>query len=192
MMYILNLFKLTRKLPTGMPMPALTPSRSDRPGYAPHSTWSRLALACSGPRSTRPGLLWAVHDLPVPAPGRSHGHRAAGPPHSTWSRLDLPMPGLADSEARACYSVTSMTRVALRHWHSTRDLKSTRRGLPVGGLLWAALRLDSPGPALGCTWLARLALHSREPALGRSGLGLSLRGRLFAAVLTPGNVSILH
>ena len=81
-------------------------------------------LACSGPHSTGPGLLWAVHDLLVPA----QGSRAATLNLKStrpgllrvWAIVDVPVTGLADSEARACNSVTNMTRVTLRHWHSTR------------------------------------------------------------------------
>ena len=151
-------------------MPALTPSRSGRPGYGPHSTRSRLALACSGAHSTRPGLLWALHDLPVPAP-ESPGRGAAAlnlkstRPGLLWAIPALPVPGLADSEARACYSVTSMTRAALRlrHWHSTRDLNSTRRGLA----LWA-FRLGA-GRESG-TRQCRLQPRQTDAALHRDHL----------------------
>ena len=71
-------------------------------------------------KSTRPGLLWAALDLPVPAPeSESPGRRAAAlnlkstRPGLLWAILDLPVHGLADSEAWACYSVTSMTQIAL-------------------------------------------------------------------------------
>ena len=79
---------------------------------------TQLEVACSGAHSTRPGLL-CLHDLPVPAP-ESPGRGAAAlnlkstRPGLLWAIPALLVPGLADSEARACYSVPSMTRAALR------------------------------------------------------------------------------
>ena len=106
---------------SGLTQVACASARPDSESLGPAGLWVTLNL-----KSTCPGLLWAVHDLPVPAPSR--GRRASALnlkstcPGLLWAILDLPVPGLADSEARTCYSVTSMTRVALRHWHCCTQL----------------------------------------------------------------------
>ena len=150
-------FKLTRAGSSWRPHSGLTQvarasARSDSESLRQAGLWATLnlkstPLACSGPHSTRPGLLWAVHDLPVPAP-ESPGPGRWTRPDLLWAIVDVP--GLADSEARACNSATNMTRVILRHWHSTRRLAAAwaacsgpHSGLTRPGLLWAAL--DSPG-----------------------------------------------
>ena len=171
-------------------------ARPDSESVGPAGLCATLNL-----KSTRPGLLWAALDSPSPALGRTWLTRAcSGSESRSPGRRAASLNLKSNWLAHAWSGWLRSPGLLLRNQHDP--------GRTAALALNSWLEGDSPRPASGrpalsrtqarfaraCSGphLTRPASYSREPALGRSGLGLSLRGRLLAAVLTPGNVSILH